>query len=354
MGFFSSRFYAYLLLAVLVLAADSALAQKTDKITLVNGDRLTCEIKELARGLLRVKTDSAGTIYLEWLDIATIQSEKYFSVETASGVLAFGTLGTSKDQASLEVTYAERTVGLKKNAVVIITRVRDSFWKRLEGSIGLGFSVKKANEDVQLNFSADGEYHSQRHVYLVQLSALVSSQNDNPAAERYVGSFAHQAYLKPKWASLAGAQFEHNTELDLDLRALIQGGAVYRFLNTNKTRLDGSGGLALNNEKYLSEGRDNRTSLELFASVGYDFFKFNTPKADVKIRFTVFPSLTEGGRVRTSLDSKVRWEIIADLNLALTIYSSTDNRPAGAELEDADETDNGTDYGFITSIEWTF
>ena len=47
--------------SVLIYAAD-----KTDIVTLVNGDRLTGEIVELDRGRLVFRTDSEGTIYIEW------------------------------------------------------------------------------------------------------------------------------------------------------------------------------------------------------------------------------------------------------------------------------------------------
>ena len=43
-------------------------AQKTDSITMINGDVITGELKELYRGLLKYSTDSMGTIYIEWLE----------------------------------------------------------------------------------------------------------------------------------------------------------------------------------------------------------------------------------------------------------------------------------------------
>lgn len=332
----------------------TALAQKTDIVTLINGDKLTGEIKELERGLMRFKTDSIGTIYIEWLDIASITSNKFFSLETASGVLAFGSLSTTDDEQSIDVSYADRTVRLRKSSVVELNRVKDTFWKRLDGSVGLGFSYRKANDDVQLNFSADTTYQAQRNIYIATLSALVSSQNQNVPTERYTGSFSHQGYIRPKWSSLARLDLEQNTELDLRLRTLIQGGGLYRFIQTNRTRLDSAAGLALNDEQYFTVGKEDRTSLEAFGSVGYEFFKFNTPKADVSARFTVFPSLTESGRVRTQTDAKVRWEIIKDLNWAITLFLSTDNKPPEAQTEEGSAQASGEDYGIITSLEYTF
>ncbi len=348
-----ARLGLQIVLAVLLaLRPVPAMAQKTDVITLVNGDRITCEIKELERGLLRVKTDSAGTLYIEWLDIATVQSNKHFFVETASGILAFGALRTTADGARLEIEAEGRSVQLKQSTVVSIAAVEDTFWARMSGAVSLGFSFKKANDDIQLNFASSGTYRSAIHTYGIDISALVSSRNSEPATERYVGSFTHEGYLGSNWTSLSKAEFEQNTELDLKLRGLLLAGGSYHFVNTNRTILATAAGLALNNETYFSVDREKRTSLEIFAGIGYDFFKFNTPKADVSIQFTVFPSLTEGGRIRTTLDGKIRWEIIPDLNWVITVYSSTDNQPP--ESSDGDDSASGTDYGIITSLEWTY
>ena len=145
-----------LLALLLALAAVPVIAQKTDVITLVNGDRITCEIKELERGLLRVKTDSAGTLYVEWLDIVTVRSDKHFFVETASGILAFGSLRTTAGSSGLEVAAEGRSVEVKQSSVVSIAPVEDTFWARMIGAFSFVFSFKKANDDVQLNFGAGG------------------------------------------------------------------------------------------------------------------------------------------------------------------------------------------------------
>ena len=55
------------LAALVVLLASTVFAQgKTDVVTLVNGDRITCEVSKLERGRLELKTDDIGTIYIEW------------------------------------------------------------------------------------------------------------------------------------------------------------------------------------------------------------------------------------------------------------------------------------------------
>jgi hypothetical protein len=53
-------------LLVATLLGGSADAQpKTDVVRLLNGDRITGEVIALERGRLQLKTDDAGTIYIE-------------------------------------------------------------------------------------------------------------------------------------------------------------------------------------------------------------------------------------------------------------------------------------------------
>ena len=54
------------------LLAMPAIAAKTDVIVLVNGDRITGEVKNLSYGQLKFKTDHMGTVYIEWDKIASV------------------------------------------------------------------------------------------------------------------------------------------------------------------------------------------------------------------------------------------------------------------------------------------
>ena len=61
-------------LAIVISSSAAVWGQgRTDVVTLLNGDRITGEIVELNRGRLELKTDDAGTIEIEWDNIARIR-----------------------------------------------------------------------------------------------------------------------------------------------------------------------------------------------------------------------------------------------------------------------------------------
>ena len=63
---------------VLLLGSNAWARDKTDVISMSNGDRVTGEIKQLEHGKLRLSTDSLGELSIEWNDIERLDSDFEF------------------------------------------------------------------------------------------------------------------------------------------------------------------------------------------------------------------------------------------------------------------------------------
>src|SRR4051812_8238575 len=90
-----SRWILRLIAAAAALAslpAAPARAAKTDVIILRNGDHLTGELKELARGKLTFETDDAGTVAIEWDKVKSVTATATFEVDDLDGGQYFGAL----------------------------------------------------------------------------------------------------------------------------------------------------------------------------------------------------------------------------------------------------------------------
>jgi hypothetical protein len=60
----------------------------TDVIVMKNGDHFSCEIKGLSAGVLSVKLNYVdGTIAVQWSQVAHIESNRLFRVQTESGAV---------------------------------------------------------------------------------------------------------------------------------------------------------------------------------------------------------------------------------------------------------------------------
>src|SRR6185436_13246756 len=154
-------------LAIVLLMSVPAYAQKTDVITLANGDRITGEITSLSKGRLELKTDDVGTINIEWDNIVHISSPRVFEVETTDGRRLLGTIAMAGERA-IAVKGPDGTVSLRIPEITRVTPMGASFWSRLEGSLDAGFSYTRSSGIAQINLN--GELLFRRPLYVVGLT----------------------------------------------------------------------------------------------------------------------------------------------------------------------------------------
>src|SRR5262245_41220459 len=93
------------LLAFCAGSASASTRKKTDVVYMKNGDRITCEIKNLEYAQLTVKAAySTSTFTLNWDDVERIESPQLFVVSTQAGVYYTGTIhADAKKDDNLEV-----------------------------------------------------------------------------------------------------------------------------------------------------------------------------------------------------------------------------------------------------------
>ena len=339
-GFFRVAF----LLAAL-FAALPAIAQKTDLLTLDNGDVITGEIKELDRGRVRYSTSFASTIYVEWEHVVEAVSDKQFEVELTDGQVFFGTLEVPSEPGLLNVVGIFGAVELEILDVVRIVPIRQKFWKRFDGYLSLGFDFTKAGGVARLNFDSRADYRAKRYSTGIWVYSTITSQTALETSRRQGAQYNYTRDLARRrfWQGFTGA--EQNTELGIDLRVYAGGTYGWRAKQTNRTRVSIAGGLQATHE-YRVEA-DQTEDLEVPIVTDYEFYKYSTPKLSVYLNLALFPSVSDLGRLRTSFDGRISWEMIKDLMWEVSGYFSSDNRPPMGALA-------STDYGIITSIKWTF
>ena len=124
----------------LVLTGVADAQGKTDVVVMTNGDTVTCEIKELVRGRLRVSTDSMGTVQIEWDDVRQVTSLSRFEVELDSGERFVGSFQATSQPDRLAVTGDNDTTvhdhltDLPPSAVPLVKRERSSYLALLRAS----------------------------------------------------------------------------------------------------------------------------------------------------------------------------------------------------------------------------
>ena len=102
-------------------------------------------------------------------------------------------------------------------------------------------------------------------------------------------------------------------------------GGGRHLVQSNQTSLDALIGLTGTRES-PTNGED-ASSLEAVIAAQYSRFMYDFPKLSFGIDVTVFPSLTDAGRVRIQADERLRRDIVTDFYVSISVFDSYDNRP---------------------------
>ncbi len=334
------------LLALALLAPGAPLlGQKTDVITLLNGDRVTGEIKTYGSGRLTVDTSHSSWIKVKWSLITSIMSDKEFDVETIDGLHHYGRLAPSDPPGRLAIVSGPQTITIGFFDVFNLTPIYQSFWKRWEGSLDLGFNYTQSSNLVQFNFDFDGTYRMRESQLVTELTSFFSRQEGATAVERGAFELRYDRFLGPRWILEGGIGFDRNTQLGLDLRETLGVGAGRFLFQTNQAWLVVFAGLTANHEIPVEGSSTNSAEAQIGGR--YSYFMYDFPKLTLGADLTVYPSITISGRVRLEAALSVKREIVSDFYLSLSIFDSFDSR-------DPTTLQPKNDWGPTISIGWQF
>jgi len=318
----------------------------SDKVYLKNGDRVTGTIKELDRGKLRIKTTTMDTVFLNWVDVESVQSSTYLRIATTDGSFRYGRV--QKSDLSQNLRILDNGQSLEIPAIEIASmkpiRVDESFWHRIEGDVRAGIDYKKASDILLVNVASNLRLLEEKYEIEFGLNWNETQRTEDNNSSRADLSGDYTRFLGDRWFWKASAGLERNQELGIDLRAIVAGSAGRYFLQTPTMRFEVNAGLATSLENRTDD--TTQQGLEGMIRSSFDLFKLNIPMTRLSANVNVFPGITKSSRIRINTDITLRNEIFRDFFWDLSFYSSYDNQPAeGAEKED---------YGIITSLGASF
>ena len=331
------------LMAIVFLPVANA---NTDVVVFTNGDRLTGEVKLLERGKLSFKTAATDTISIEWDDVASLKSDQNIQVETESGDRFLGHLGAASSEGKVLVETTTGAVQLDVDRIVLMHPIEKKGIARFDGDITAGFNFAKANAMRQAHFGLDLEARTETRIFSLNMYSVTSDSADNSSSQRHSADISYQRLLADRWLIGAVLRLERNDELQLDLRTSLGIGGGRNILQTNSSTVSLIGGLQVSRENVSGNELDEDT-LEAFATLNWDWFRYDTPELDFSTELQIIPNLTDSGRVRAELDISMKWEIVEDLFWELAFYDSFDSDPVVLGAEE-------NDYGLVASLGWEF
>jgi putative salt-induced outer membrane protein YdiY len=336
-------------MTVLLTAIDARAQENetfTDRIYLKNGDRITGNIKELDRGKLRIKTRTMDTIYINWIEVESVESTSYLRVTHTDGTFRSGRVQKSDtyNSVTVQTVLGPQEISNLEIASMKPLRVGESFWHRLEGDASAGIDYKKASDILLVNVASNLRLREEKYEIAFNFNWNETQRTENNDSSRAELGAEFTRLLGDRWFWKASAGLERNQELGLDLRTIVAGSAGKYFLQTPTMRFEVNAGIAASIENRTDD--TSQDSVEGVIRSSFDLFQLNIPITRLTASVSVFPGITESGRIRVNTDVTLRNELWRDFFWDLTFYSTYDNRPV-SEAE-------RSDYGIITSLGASF
>jgi len=336
---------ALLFLAFLCLAG-SAFAARTDTVYLYNGDRITGEIKFLLDNKLSFKTDHLATLSIEWPSVRRICSNNYFDILTSSNERIFGRLLFAANPDSVIIELGSTSITKALADIVGIERVKSGFFRQISGTISLGVNYTNANENLQLNSSIELTQRSRKYQNNLSGNTVITNNANQNQTERSQLTYSLYRLYSSPWFIASAVSYQRNTELNMQARYQLFGGAGYFFVRKPGKDLSVTSGLSANQERSISEPASSTQNIEYVAAMRLHQFKFHEPQFDILTSIVTYTSLNTPGRFRFDFQVQLLWEIVNNFKWNISFFNNFDNKPPGGS-----EVLN--DWNIITGLTYT-
>jgi len=344
-----------LVLLFVTLSVVCSARERKDVLQFANGDRITCEIMRLDKGYLYVRLPYArGEVGFDWSQIAHIESAESFVVVDKTGKRYTGTLQKAPDgnapggleEMKVQVTGPSTSQVFPGNDVVEIDRTDSGFWKNLHGDLNAGLNYAKQQNRTQFNFQSNTVFQRTKWSMATNYQSSFSGGGGISNLRNDLQLNGMRQLLSPRNFYMGQAEFLQSNEQQLNLRMTYSGALGHVFSHTNSTFIIGYAGATWNRERYSSQATVDRTgdSAEAIFGTQMNFFRFRT--TDINLAAQLYPSLTDLGRVRFSLNTSLKLRVAKRLDWTFGYFLDFDSRPP--------QNLPKSDYGSTSGLAWRF
>ena len=345
------------LYALCFLVFPLAARAGADVLLTKSGDRLVGEVKKLERGLLYFETDYGDNVFvIDWDEVRSLESKEYFAFRTAKGRRYSGSFWTDPaDSSAIIIDAAEGPVQIKGPDLVFLESVERGFINRFSASLDFGYTFTKANGSQQLTTRGMLGYRAERFYSDIALNAVSNVQQSAENSRKADLSFNQRYFFHNNWYSIFTLMFETSDEQLLDLRSSGSLGIGTYVVSTQRLELTlAAGGSYVNEQFQHSEAPPAEPPLETPAdtpslnsaeSFGtLEFNVFDIGDLSFLSSLSVYPSLTERGRVRSKFKADLKWDLPLNFTFKLGLTHNYDSKPPNEAGK--------SDYVFSTTVGW--
>ena len=309
----------------------------SDEVQLANGDRISGEVLSMEQGELRIETSYAGTIAVQWDQVANISTDDPLQVVLSDETSLQGSTEKAEPgKMKLKMGRIVETVSFDLAEVQAINPEpeEDKPAVKLSGRVNVGLSSSSGNTDTE-SHHVNGEIvaRTEKNRYTAGIEYNREENEDELTTKNYLGYAKYDHFLTRKWYGYANTLFEKDEFKDLRLRSTIGTGMGYQFFESELTNLYLESGLSFVNEDFEA-GEDEDTLAGRWA-INFDKYLFN--------KFVQFFHFHEGYQGLEETDNLfirsrtgLRFPLSENFRATFQYNYDWDNNPApGEENEDS-------------------
>lgn len=344
---------------VMLASTTSAEHDKTDVVTLYNGDRITGEIIGMTAGKLEINPSYGDSMFLYWQEIAQLDSRYNFDLRLDTGERLFGNISKQDRNGYLQFTSIDSLREVALLEVVDLRPIEDTIEDRLDLRFDTTFYADPTTRTTSLTaeaaYESAGNRSSIKAITRNNFRETTDEGVTNTDTETSINiDLQHQRWTnRAKIYRLVTSNYSANDALGNEGRVTIGAGLGRYFIDRAGSQLSGALGAQVVNEKRPSEmGETDSVSsnqeVEAFMTGRWHLYRFSNLDMDILLEANIYPSLSDIGRNRGNIQLNLDWELFDDLYWTVQLWTEVDS---GAE-DDANSIDRSFDYTVTTGISW--
>jgi putative salt-induced outer membrane protein YdiY len=244
------------LLSLVALLLGSPGVVRADEVFLRNGDRLTGDIVKMSDGSLVLKTPYAGELKIDWKEVQGITSKAPVKVQTLDESVLQGIV-TSPTGDQIVVT-GDQFGPTRAIPLTNIKAINPPPMVTYSGAFNLGGVVAKGNSDSKaINASLLYTLRADRHRFGMEGKYNYGEQSGKLNVRNSLAELSYDVFVTKRAFLNFFALFEQDTFQDLNLRSTFGAGPGYQFIDTKRTQLSATIGLAYMNEDWRTRADDS-------------------------------------------------------------------------------------------------
>lgn len=314
-----------LLTSLLTLFILPLVVAQKDTLVAKDNTVLVGEIKEMQMGIISLETSFSDEDFkIEWLQVKEMFSSQTFMFTINDGRRYYGTV-TVDSSSLIIVDRALGTISVRPSEIVYIKQLdQGNILDIMNLSMDIGYSFTKANNLHQLNGSLAGDYMTNVWAANIYATTIRNVQDSVAPTKRDNAGLGMKLFFANDFFGDIATDYYSNEDQQMDLRSNYNIGIGRYFIHTNKIYFNSSIGAGYTEENY-SDSTETRKSAE--AVIKMDYNMFDMGDLNLLTSLSVFPSLTESGRWRSSFNFQLKYDLPRDFYIKTSLDYNYDSKP---------------------------